>query len=435
MTIASILVIAAFAVLGAAVAYGAAVLIPRAIAHFRAQQTPKVEPPLVAQRPKAPVPPPVDGAAVLDGLAEVRRGLSDLAQVQMGILETPTDAADAQGLAAQVADLKVDISGRLGDVAQVLEAAMDRADPPAVGDLISALTPALEQIHAEVSAQYDRLSDIVTSPPASQALATEVKALLEAQSVENAEKFAATSAATAERILLAQTQWEEVSQRQIAGLEQRLADLGKQVARAAAPEAPDAVMKRFAALEALVTRGMDALNAKATAMLAAPAPTVNMAKIEAGLAALSDRFEAMEGRMSVLRESQETEMLRDRLEGIASAIKALSEPAEGVLEDDRLATPNDATSVEERSGNVVTLPDAPTVTDHESATAEADLPRSHLARDMEVLRAYPGLAAMLSRGVARQEASAAALASDSDQAKAVPTDDDVAIDGRADKMM
>ncbi len=437
MTIASILVIAAFAVLGAAVAYGAVVLIPRAVVHFRTRQAPKVEPPLIAQRPTAPAPLPVDGAAVLDGLADVRRGLSDLAQVQMGILETPApgNAADTQGLAAEVADLKADISGRLGDVAQVLEAALNRADPPAAGDLISALTPALEQIQAEVSAQYDRLSNLVVSPQDTVAMAAQLKDLLEAQSAENAERFAATSAATAECILLAQTQREEALQAQVAGLEQRLADLDTHVARAAAPEPPEAVMKRFAALEALVTQGLDTLNAKATAVLAAPAPTVNLTKVEAGLAALADRFDGIEGQMSAPQKPGETEFLRDRLEDIASAIEALSERAEEVVEgNDDPATPDEAAPAEGSKDNVVTLPETPADAD-DGAAADDDLPRSRLARDMEVLRAYPGLAAMLSRGVARQDVPTATPAPDASQAGAEPTLGDIPVGGRADKMM
>lgn len=453
MTFASMLVIAGFAIAGAAVAYGAVLLVPWVLERRRSLPWHKSD---AAAPVTKPAPPPLDPQVLLDRLEEVHRSVADLAKVQMTVLEQPDETASAvEPLTERVEALGSDIARQISDLEAVVKGAKSSATP---GEIAAAIVPAIEAAKGDLAGRLSALGKAQLSPDE---IAGRLEVMLEAHAKAGADKAVAMNAATADRLLQTLSQRDEAATRRLTGIEELIVKTAGNSPDLSRPMA--SIVERLTALETKIAEGVETVNARVAAAAANTNPLPRIAALEKGVAAVSAKLDDVipePGSEGSLPSLDGVEARLDRVSGLLDALLApaqapildippeidglpaeaapdlpaaeseaaepddTTQPApesEGSLDIEALAegtetaevtVPSDDPVADPIEDNVVGIGAAaaapPPTSDQTAASADPKqpTPQDRLARDIEVLRAYPGLAAMLSRSAARLEAQA-----------------------------
>lgn len=453
MTFASMLVIAGFAIAGAAVAYGAVLVVPWVLERRRSLPWHKSD----AAAPAAkPAPPPLDPQLLLDRLEEVHRSVADLAKVQMTVLEQPDETAAAvEPLTERVEALGSEIARQIGDLEAVVKGAKPSATPD---EIAAAIVPAVEAAKGDLAGRLSALGKAQLSPDE---IAGRLEVMLEAHAKAGADKVAAVSAATADRLLQTLSQRDEAATRRLAGIEELIVKTAGNTPDLNRPMA--SIVERLAALETKIAQGVETVNARVAAAAANTNPLPRIAALEKGVAAVSAKLDGVIPDPDNAGASPSLDGVEARLDRVSGLLDALLAPAQApildippeidglpseadlmeaeseaaapddtaqpaaegdgspdpeVLADGTEAAeahaPGDDPAADPVEDNVVGIgaaqaaPSPSPTADQTAASADPKqpTPKDRLARDIEVLRAYPGLAAMLSRSAARLEAQA-----------------------------
>ncbi|MEM8656512.1 MAG: hypothetical protein AAGF22_00335 [Pseudomonadota bacterium] len=374
MTIGTILFIAGLAVFGAATSLGAMALLPW-IARLRKPTTAVEEAPVAVPKP---TPPQTD--AVLEALKDMRGSISELAQIQMSVMSDREEAEDqrpGEDLDAAINKVNEAIASGFSKLSDELG---EKPTPPETDPepFIAAMTSQI----APLSERLDLLSEAATvtlqERPEGAAEPADLDDAFEKQAEALSERMAAISAASTERVLLTLKQRNELSEEQLTSL----SDLGNQ------PPLQEIMTKS----EQVLTAAMDAMSEKIAAKFDALEAS-GSAQLEQDVRVISARLVGIEERLERLAEKPaETE------EPVGPAapseldlrLSALLERLETKIAND---TAEDAETPEDPAAPIMSLVEPPKPEARPATPPKPIGPSS----EFELLRAYPGLAAMLSR--------------------------------------
>ncbi|MEM9640468.1 MAG: hypothetical protein AAGA19_03125 [Pseudomonadota bacterium] len=378
MTIGTILFIVGLALFGAATSLGLMTLLQR-----RSRRGSTAVTGVESDLPADPVPQnaePPAGNEMLSALQDMRSSISDLARIQMSMVSEKDGAPDtlpADELKAAIEQVGTAITegiSRLSDEFAALPKPTDPDPGPMIDAIESRIAPLTERLDLLTEAATVSLED----KPENADLSAVLEESLAKHGEALGERMVAISAAATERLMLGINQHGELSQEH----SEALNSLQNQEPVAEAVLKSEQVLK--AALDDLserLTAGFSVLDDQGSPPLEA-----EVQNIAARLSGIEDRLDTLSQKpQDVLPEIQppsEPSELDLRLSSLLDRLEAkIANDAQAEADEQGTSTP------------VMTLVE-PTATEPEPEIPPKPATPSN---EFELLRAYPGLAAMLSR--------------------------------------